>query len=43
MPLHPAPPARSDVHRAIRPPGNPPLDPAAVLRSVEALERVLGG
>jgi hypothetical protein len=34
-------PARA-VHRATRPPANPPLDGAAMRRSVAALERVLG-
>jgi hypothetical protein len=30
------------VHQATRPPANPPLDGAAMRRSVAALERVVG-
>jgi hypothetical protein len=40
-----APPPRRTarpVHRATRPPANPPLDGAAMRRSVAALARVVG-
>ena len=43
FPAVPAPrPTTRAVHRATRPPANPPLDDAALRRGLSALERVLG-
>ncbi len=35
-------PTTRAVHRAVRPPGNPPVDEIALRRSLDALDRVIG-